>query len=88
LEEITEELERTVWPLIEDPEVTRGFTWWLRYIWNVEPDELGKEVGDAVRSELAELYLDDAQILHDAFGVSPPWIAALRAASGGGRQVS
>jgi hypothetical protein len=75
MDELLSELER-VWPATIDPDARRGFTWWAKTIWNVEPDEVGTEVPDRLRRLLAEHYLRDEEILREQFGVSPPWTAA------------
>ena len=72
--EILQTLDRDVWPLVDDRDVRRGFTWWLRHVWNIEPDDACKEVGEEIRCELARLYLRDAEVLRDAFDVIAPWV--------------
>lgn len=79
LDAVFERLNDHVWPAVEDEEIRRGFTWWMRHIWNNEPDDQRKDVPTELYRRLAEMYLADAQILRELVDVTPPWLASLTA---------
>jgi hypothetical protein len=67
-----------VWPYVDDPgrRRQRGFKWWFKYIWNITPDEQGKEISDEAREMLKAHYLPDIEVLRERVGVEPPWAPA------------
>jgi len=79
LDELQAELDRRGL-LPEDENTRRGFGWWLRHLWNTEPDQRGTEISDDLRRRLAERYLADAEVLEGLIGAEPPWLGSLRAA--------
>lgn len=79
MDELLAEMDRrNLFP--EDENARRGFAWWLRHLWNTEPDEQGMEMSDDLRRQLAERYLADAEVLEGLIGVEPPWLGSLQAA--------
>lgn len=62
-----------------DPNVRRGFAWWMRHLWNTEPDQRNTDMSPDLRRQLAERYLADAEELERLIGVEPPWLDDLRA---------
>jgi hypothetical protein len=76
--ELVEELKRQVWPEVRDANVRRGFSWWLKQIWNVEPDDEALQMPAPLEQDLAELYLQDAAVLRERLGVQVPWEERLR----------
>jgi hypothetical protein len=72
LDELLEELDRSVWPRLSDAEVERGFTWWFKHIWNCEPDDQGMEISDALFARLDDLYRADGRLLQQSMGVNTP----------------
>jgi hypothetical protein len=87
VDSLIEHMKTEVWPHIEDPgrEKERGFNWWLRYIWNIEPDDEGKEVEESTRELLKARFAPDIEVLREDIGVEPPWAEAYGA---GSRQVA
>lgn len=79
LQELQAEMDRRGL-LPTDENERRGFVWWLRHLWNTEPDQRGTEISDALRRWLAERYVADAKVLEGLIGVEPPWLDSLRAA--------
>lgn len=77
LEEVFARLTDHVWPAVSDPEIPRGFTWWMRHIWNIEPDDERRDVPADLYRRLAEMYLADARLL-SGIGVNPPWTSSLK----------
>ena len=77
LEELQAEMARRGL-LPEDENARRGFAWWLRHLWNTEPDQRGTEISDDLRRRLAERSLADAEVLEALIGVEPPWVGSLR----------
>lgn len=78
-------LRERVWPHVparREPE--RAFEWWVRHLWNIEPDDHGRVVSPALRRRLYERYLADADLLRGLIGVEPPWVAAYEFALGRG----
>jgi Sulfotransferase domain len=63
--------------LPEDENARRGFGWWLRHLWNTEPDQQGTEISPELRRQLAERYLADAEVLEGLIGAELPWIGPL-----------
>ena len=77
LELIRAHMDEHVWPHVPDSrEPRRGFDFWLKYLWNTEPDDAGKAVGPELRASMEQRFLNDAETLRDSFGVEPPWVAA------------
>ncbi len=77
LNELLEELDRSgVWS--DSNNAKRGFAWWLRHIWNCEPDQLGMEMSADLRRELSARYLADAEVFEKCLGFEPPWVSRLR----------
>lgn len=64
-----------------DPNVRRGFAWWMRHLWNTEPDQRNIDISPGLRRQLAERYLADAEELERLIGAEPPWLDSLRAAT-------
>lgn len=83
LREIRAELNESVWPHVTDPNVKQGFLWWLKQVWNIEPDRSEVEVPAEIRRELAAHYLPDAALLERELSVRVPWVSALEAAADG-----
>jgi hypothetical protein len=84
LEQLLDRLNAEVWPHVADRrEAQRALEWWLRHVWNVEPDEEGRDVSPALARRLREHYLADAQRLRQATGVAAPWVARYAAANAG-----
>ncbi len=85
LAEITKELNTSVFPHIADKNIRAGFNWWLRNLWNIEPDEPGtvvpEELSVKFRAEMAEHFIEDALLLRKAVGTNPPWITSLKQAA-------
>lgn len=80
LEELQAEMDhRGLLP--EDENARRGFAWWLRHLWNTEPDQSNTEISDDLRRRLAERYLADAEELERLIGVEPPWQGSLQTKS-------
>jgi Sulfotransferase domain len=81
LDELLAELDRLGLFPDHDENVRRGFAWWLRHLWNCEPDQVGTEISTELRRRLAKRYLKDARTLEELLGETPPWAGALRAAA-------
>jgi hypothetical protein len=81
LQELQAEMDRRGL-LPEDDNARRGFAWWLRHLWNTEPDRQGTEMSGDLRRRLAARYLADAEVLEGLIGVEPPWVGSLRASVG------
>ncbi len=80
MDELLSEMDRLgLFP--EDPNIRRGFAWWMRHLWNTEPDQRNTDMSDDLRRQLAERYLADAEVLEGLIGVEPPWLDSLRAAA-------
>jgi hypothetical protein len=79
LDELQAELDRRGL-LPEDENTRRGFAWWLRHLWNTEPDQQGTEISEDLRRRLAERYLADAEVLEGLIEVEPSWLGSLRVA--------
>jgi hypothetical protein len=77
LDELQAEMDRRGL-LPEDENARRGFAWWLRHLWNTEPDQEKTEISNDLRRRLAERYLADAEMLEGLIGVEPPWLGSLR----------
>lgn len=73
MEELTTELREKVWPHLSDKNVRQGFTWWLKNVWNVEPDAESTEISQALRDDLARIYAEDAELLARIVDVDIPW---------------
>jgi Sulfotransferase domain len=82
LDELLAELDRSVWATAIDQNTKRGFAWWLRHVWNCEPDQLGIEMSTDLRRVLARRYLRDAKKLREDFDIDPPWLKSLRGSAG------
>jgi len=80
LEELMQELDRVGAFSGVGEDARRGFIWWLRHLWNSDPDESGKEISERLRAILSRRYLADAEILLE-LGIEPPWLDDLRAAA-------
>lgn len=80
LEELMAELGRLGVFSSSNEDARRGFAWWLRHLWNCEPDEAGKEISDNLRRTLSKRYLADAETLLE-LGIEPPWLEDLRVAA-------
>lgn len=81
LDELLAELDRLGLFPADDENVRRGFAWWLRHLWNTEPDRAGTDMSAELRRRLARRYLRDARTLEQLLGAPPPWVGALRAAA-------
>lgn len=77
LDELQAEMDRRGL-LPADDNARRGFAWWLRHLWNTEPDQQKTEISPELRRELAERYLADAEVLEGLIGVEPPWLGRLQ----------
>lgn len=94
LAEIGAELNRSVIPFVDEEHkknVRAGFNWWLRNLWNIEPDAPSTsdtEISPEFRAMLAEHYLQDARLLEEILGVTPPWVPDLEAAVAAASPVS
>lgn len=84
LMEVFAEMDRSVWPHFDDPNVRAGFQYWMRHLWNVEPDAASEPISPAFRAWMARRYLHDARVLRERLDVRPPWVPALREAAAGG----
>jgi hypothetical protein len=75
---LIEYMRAEVWPAVDDPgrHRERGFNWWLRYIWNIEPDDQGKEIDPQTRELLRARFVSDIEVLREQIGVDPPWAEA------------
>ncbi|HEY6549888.1 MAG TPA: sulfotransferase [Solirubrobacterales bacterium] len=80
LEELVAELDRIGAFSSSNEDIRRGFVWWLRHLWNCDPDQAGKQISDRLRRTLSRRYLADAEILLE-LGIEPPWLDDLRAAA-------
>jgi hypothetical protein len=78
VDELIEYMRAEVWPAVEDPgrQRERGFNWWLRYIWNIEPDDQGKEIDPHTRELMRARFVPDIEVLREQIGVEPPWAEA------------
>ena len=84
LQELQQHLDQYVFTDRRSPatrEARRAFYWWTSHIWNVEPDESHKEIGDELRRELEAFYLEDGELLLEMTGEEPPWLASYRASA-------
>lgn len=81
LAELLAELDRLGRFPAGDENVRRGFAWWLRHLWNTEPDAAQTEVSAELRRRLARRYLKDARTLEELLGAPPPWVGTLQAAA-------
>jgi len=87
--ELRTELQERVWPHVGDRNVRIGFNWWLRQVWNIEPDAEPVTIPQAVREQLAELYLPDAELLEQRLSVRAPWVKRIsEERSGGSRPIA
>lgn len=75
LAELLAELDRSVFPHVRDPDPRRGFVWWLRHVWDIEPDRVAMDLDGALRHRLEQHYRADADLLHGLVGQAPPWLA-------------
>lgn len=76
LDELVAELDRAVFPHVEDPDVRRGLLWWLQHLWNIEPDDAARDLPEPLRAQLAEHYREDGALLARLLGQAPPWTRA------------
>jgi hypothetical protein len=75
-------MKTEIWPYVDDPgrQRQRGFRWWFKNIWNITPDEEGKEISPRARERLLEHYVPDIEVLRERVGVDPPWAPEYEAA--------
>lgn len=81
LDDLLAEMDRLGLFPADEENVRRGFAWWLRHLWNTEPDRDKTEMSPELRRRLAKRYLKDASTLEELLGQPPPWVSALRAAA-------
>jgi hypothetical protein len=80
MSELLREMDRRGFFPDDGGNARRGFAWWLRHLWNTEPDQRGTEISDELRGQLEKRYRADAELLVGLTGVEPPWLASLCAA--------